>query len=218
MNLLSNLKNTFVHYFKIYQWKTNSCSNLRAYEDLQLKGSKCTRQEPENQRDILEAVKFLSSMFPDRPLRLLDAGCGDGWTLDQFKKAGYRSLAGIDLSEDKLGVARRLGGHEVRRVFLPEIPFPDQSFDLIYCRHVFEHLLFPEKTLQSFFRILAPGGHLFLIVPKTGIGFHVSEAHVLEIKSLEQITKWVKRAGFSVKETKICQLKDLEFWVIVQKP
>jgi len=47
------------------------------------------------------------------------------------------------------------------------LPFPDHSFDFIYCAHVVEHLLTNEQIafFQEISRVLAPGGRLFLAAP-----------------------------------------------------
>ena len=215
--IIQDIKNSLAFRLKLRNWKKDPESYRAAYEKLQLSGSMHTRQEEKNQKDILVALKFLAAHQTNREARILDAGCGDGWALDQLKKEGYRNLSGIDLSEEKLEIARRLGGHRVKKALLPEIDFPDRSFDVIYHRHVFEHLLFPQETLQSFFRILAPQGILFLIAPKTDIGAHVSHAHVFEIKSLKQVEEMVKKAGFKIIKMETHQLQDLEFWIWAEK-
>ena len=38
------------------------------------------------------------------------------------------------------------------------IPFADQSFDLVYCHQVMEHVRYPERLLAEVSRVLVPGG------------------------------------------------------------
>lgn len=45
------------------------------------------------------------------------------------------------------------------------IPEPDESFDVILCSEVFEHLPDVLKALDEFFRLLKPGGVLILTAP-----------------------------------------------------
>ena len=40
-----------------------------------------------------------------------------------------------------------------------EIPFDDESFDLVYCKQVLEHVRYPAPLLQHVSRVLAPGGY-----------------------------------------------------------
>jgi SAM-dependent methyltransferase len=46
-----------------------------------------------------------------------------------------------------------------------DIPEPDQSFDVILCSEVFEHVPDPTKALDEFMRLLKPGGKLILTAP-----------------------------------------------------
>lgn len=44
------------------------------------------------------------------------------------------------------------------------LPFEDASFDAVSCVNGIHRVLFPERTIQEFFRVLRPGGTLFLNV------------------------------------------------------
>lgn len=46
-----------------------------------------------------------------------------------------------------------------------ELPFQDNSFDLIFCNHVLEHIPDDRKAIRELFRVLKPGGGAFLQVP-----------------------------------------------------
>jgi SAM-dependent methyltransferase len=46
-----------------------------------------------------------------------------------------------------------------------DIQYPDNSFDVIYCSHVLEHVLDDRKAMREFFRVLKPGGWAVLMVP-----------------------------------------------------
>jgi SAM-dependent methyltransferase len=48
---------------------------------------------------------------------------------------------------------------------ITEIPFPDRSFDLIYCSHVLEHVPDDRKAMRECNRVLADDGMAILIVP-----------------------------------------------------
>lgn len=45
------------------------------------------------------------------------------------------------------------------------LPFQSESFDLIFCEHVFEHLERPAATMAECFRTLTPGGALIFLAP-----------------------------------------------------
>lgn len=76
-------------------------------------------------------------------------------------KTGLRKLAGIDRAywkelEKHTGPVRdRL---KVVQGDARAMPWPDDSFDLVYSFNVFEHLLDPAKCLDEVIRVLRPGG------------------------------------------------------------
>ncbi len=45
------------------------------------------------------------------------------------------------------------------------LPFPDESFDLILCNHVLEHIPDDRLAMRELYRVLAPGGTAILLVP-----------------------------------------------------
>jgi len=90
--------------------------------------------------------------------KALDAGCGKGVQSKVLEKKGY-----IVTSVDIVKVYK-----ECLVVDLNELlPFNDNSFDLIYCSEVIEHLKDPEFTAAEFKRVLAPGGLLILTTPNS---------------------------------------------------
>ena len=217
MNLLAKIKNAIRFRLKIREWKSRPTDPLLEYESLQVKGSMHTRLEPINQSEIKKALSFFYTNIPDKNSRILDAGCGDGWTLDELKKAGYGRLTGIDLSDEKVKIARD-HGHDARKTMLPALPLEDASFDVVYCRHVYEHLLFPLETLRSFYRVLALGGLLFLIAPKAEISADSgSESHMANIRKPGDVESLIKKAGFKILKDQIHHLTDVEFWFLAKK-
>jgi SAM-dependent methyltransferase len=59
-----------------------------------------------------------------------------------------------------------LGGANVRsKVDITDIPFPDETFDAIYCSHVLEHVSNDRKAMSEFFRVLRQSGWALLQVP-----------------------------------------------------
>src|SRR5262249_46840929 len=45
------------------------------------------------------------------------------------------------------------------------IQYPENTFDVIYCSHVLEHVLEDRKAMREFRRVLKPGGGAVLLVP-----------------------------------------------------
>jgi 2-polyprenyl-6-hydroxyphenyl methylase/3-demethylubiquinone-9 3-methyltransferase len=106
-----------------------------------------------------------------RDMRVLDVGCGNGFTCGEFLKLGWRVI-GIDLSESGIAIARRTypGGrfevmpansHILERLH-------EQPFDLIVSTEVVEHLYAPRAYARGIFEALKPGGRFVCTTPYHG--------------------------------------------------
>jgi SAM-dependent methyltransferase len=94
---------------------------------------------------------------------ILDAGCGSGRTMQEL--VDYGTVSGIELSEPAAEVARARGLGEVMIGRLEELPWAEESFDLITCLDVIEHTPDDRVTLAELWRVCRPGGYLLLTVP-----------------------------------------------------
>ena len=91
-------------------------------------------------------------------VRWLDVGAGDNWLVHYYDEGSTGLGVGTDVyvpeelkRRDRFVVAR--GG---------ELPFPGDFFDLVTCHWVVEHLERPDVFLGECFRVLRPGGRLFI--------------------------------------------------------
>jgi SAM-dependent methyltransferase len=56
-------------------------------------------------------------------------------------------------------------GWAMEQMDITDIHYPDQTFDVIYCSHVLEHVPEDRKAIAEFYRVLKPGGWALIIVP-----------------------------------------------------
>jgi SAM-dependent methyltransferase len=96
-------------------------------------------------------------------LRVLDAGCGTGRNVIEF--GGLGDVKGIDFSPDAIEFCRRRGLADVQQGAIEQLPFGDQTFDLILATDVIEHLRDDGAALAEMRRVAAPGGRLLVTVP-----------------------------------------------------
>jgi SAM-dependent methyltransferase len=60
-----------------------------------------------------------------------------------------------------------LDPHTMERMDITDIRHPDESFDVIYCSHVLEHVPDDRRAMREFQRVLKKGGWAMLLVPIT---------------------------------------------------
>ena len=72
------------------------------------------------------------------------------------------------MSENAIKAAKKLGFKKSKCGAIPEngeLPYNDETFDIIHCSHVIEHLVNPDQVLIEAKRILKPGGLLIIATP-----------------------------------------------------
>lgn len=93
----------------------------------------------------------------------LDVGIGIGDGLKRFKERNI-PVKGITISESEKDDAEDLG-YDVSVMDMQFLDFPDDSFDLVWCRHALEHAFMPLVAVMEFNRVLQKGGFLYVEVP-----------------------------------------------------
>jgi 2-polyprenyl-3-methyl-5-hydroxy-6-metoxy-1,4-benzoquinol methylase len=121
--------------------------------------------------------------------QVLDAGCGVGWGTLLLLESGAAGAAGIDIDLEAVEEARkRVPGADIRQGDLAELPWPDESFELVVCFEAVEHVHQQERVLDELVRVLSPGGILMVSSPNprvypAGNPFHVHELTPEELQA-----------------------------------
>jgi methionine biosynthesis protein MetW len=97
--------------------------------------------------------------------RCLDVGCGTGSSYARELGRRGATYLGVDVSETAVEAARAHGVDAEVIADAAQLPFPDQSFDLVLCVEVFEHLFAPDAAAREIQRVLKPGGRLVASTP-----------------------------------------------------
>jgi SAM-dependent methyltransferase len=106
--------------------------------------------------------RYIISLLGDiKGKRLLDLGCGLGESTAYFASLGADVIA-TDLSPEMVRLAGRLAEYRGNSVLgavssADELPFKDESFDIVYCANLLHHVDV-EKTIREVHRLLKTGG------------------------------------------------------------
>ncbi|HYE56614.1 MAG TPA: methyltransferase domain-containing protein [Chitinophagaceae bacterium] len=103
--------------------------------------------------------RHIRNFAPQLKGRLLDFGCG------------RKPFASLFTVEEYVGVDMEQTGHDHTNskidVFYDgkHLPFPDASFDSLFCSEVIEHIFNPDEILPEINRVLKPGAKALITVP-----------------------------------------------------
>jgi SAM-dependent methyltransferase len=114
---------------------------------------------PARWRDRLEVLRQYK-----RSGTMLDLGCSSGGFLGFFQGDSWK-LYGIEMSVECAKKAEASTGATVFVGDIMDAPFPPESFDVITCFDVLEHLYQPRRVMARVSEWLKPGGIFYVQVP-----------------------------------------------------
>ena len=150
---------------------------------------------------------ILARRHGQRGARLLEIGSGLGHLVAQLEDSF--ETYGMDLNhwavEKSKSVVDETG---LQTASAEEIPFADETFDVVIIKHIVEHLPNPEKAIAEIGRVTVPGGTLILATPnldsllkpwkgESWIGYQ-DPTHI-SLHPPSMWLDWIRNAGFSLK-------------------
>jgi glycosyltransferase involved in cell wall biosynthesis/SAM-dependent methyltransferase len=95
---------------------------------------------------------------------LLDLGCSSGSFLETLRGPAW-DLYGIEISPESAERAKARSGAQIFVGDVLAAPYPPNSFDVVTCFHVLEHMYDPRQIFERVQRWLRPGGIFYFLVP-----------------------------------------------------
>lgn len=107
---------------------------------------------------------------------ILDLACGAGKLLFFFSKRGYQDLAGVDISQDQVALARQVTPNVKQESVLDHLESNPASYDIITGYDIIEHFHKDEvlRFIDGCLSALKPGGRLILQTPNADSPWGVS--------------------------------------------
>jgi ubiquinone/menaquinone biosynthesis C-methylase UbiE len=112
-------------------------------------------------------MQWLAKYEANTPLRLLDLGCGDGYTAESmYRLFPNWQVEAIEVSQDTIDIAKQKHAPNAHFQWFDgkHVPFEDECFDAIFIACIFHHVALDEHEalLNEAKRVLKKGGRLYL--------------------------------------------------------
>jgi SAM-dependent methyltransferase len=151
----------------------------------------------------LNFVKGIVKSINARQASVADLGCGSGVILSEILlMKPLWTGHGLDISREAVAYARKLAAHKrvadrtsFRAGNVTNLPYADESLNLIIASEIIEHLPEPERVVSEIARVLKPGGQLVLTMP---LESH-TPGHIHTLSSREDLRALCERAGLKVR-------------------
>jgi ubiquinone/menaquinone biosynthesis C-methylase UbiE len=133
-----------------------------------------------------EYLKESAEFCEHRGENVLEIGCGIGTDLIEYAKNGA-IVSGVDLGQDQIDYTKRnfelkkLPYQALQVANAESLPFPDKSFDFVYCFGVIHHSPSPQKIFQEIHRVLKDDGKAVVMVYARGWKHYIKRCFITGI-------------------------------------
>jgi SAM-dependent methyltransferase len=154
------------------KWKTRLYNGYVSSGQASVAESRLSTQNPE--RVFQSRAPYIRSVIArhlpqERTGRIVDLACGYGAFLYYLRAAGYTNVSGVDISQEQIDVAHKLGVREAKcSDMLTELnEITSESIDAVLMMDVLEHLENDElfEVLDQVFRVTKKNGVCVAHVP-----------------------------------------------------
>jgi SAM-dependent methyltransferase len=173
---------------------------------------------------MLEYEAIVARIRKDRPVRILDWGCGWGQVSDLLQRAGLTvesfDYGGPNAPNAIVGLPRfpsvttYISSDPVR------LPYPDARFDAALSCGVLEHVEDPDSSLEELKRVLRPRGRLYVYklpnrfsylerIAKAGGLYYLGQAAHDRLYTIASARELLGRHGFDVREIRYANMLPL---------
>jgi len=167
-------------------------------------------------------ANYIDQKISLKGLKVLDVGCGGGLLAEAFESLGA-SVTAIDVTEANIEVAKlhaKKAGKTISYMMTraEDLAIKDpESFDVVACLEVIEHVPDPEQLIDACAKLLKPKGEMFLSTlnrnPRSFVTAILGAEYIFNIlpkgthewsKFIKpaELEKYMRTAGIMLKESK----------------
>jgi len=157
-------------------------------------------------------LKIVLRFIPGSPKTILDVGCASGWFISNISKKFPKSKCfGIDIYDKGIKFANKIYPKiEFKVADAHKIPYKKNTFDLVICTEVLEHLDSPKSAILEIKRVLKKDGLAIIELDSGNLLFSIvwyiwrkfwgkvwngSHLHSFNVAKLEQM---ILSCGFKI--------------------
>ena len=156
----------------------------------------CGPPESRNPKDH-PYIHILDEYLPDKSIKILEVGAGDGSETRMFIDHGYKNMTGITVGRENVSRGKELYDVDLQYMDMHFTSFPNASFDAVIGFQTFEHTPAPILFGLEVNRLLKPGGKILMEVPGGEWHFqNESNPHHLNVLEPWQGKAMLMRCGF----------------------
>jgi SAM-dependent methyltransferase len=131
-------------------------------------------RNPERQQLLARILEPSTLQVLDRlprgtSARCLDLGCGQGNTTRLLSRTlGATECIGVEYDAalvDYASTQLNPDGVSFQQGDVTKLPFPDASFDIVFCRYLLVHVPDPMRGVREMMRVVRPGGYAIAYEP-----------------------------------------------------
>jgi len=126
-------------------------------------------------------------------LKILDIGCNSGFLVNKLQEKNYEAY-GCDTDEMAVGYGKGRGIKNLKVSSFPALDYPDNSFDVITCLDVLEHVEDDNQALKEINRIIKKDSVIIMTVPAFQFlwGLQDEASHHFRRYSKKELTNKIK--------------------------
>jgi ubiquinone/menaquinone biosynthesis C-methylase UbiE len=181
---------------------TASVSAAKPYRGMGMEGAVAKWYAAQTQKSLGEFQSLARCTANRIPAGsdVLEVAPGPGYFSIELAKLGSYSIAGLDISETFVEIARANAAKagvsvDFRRGNASAMPFDEGTFDYLLCRAAFKNFTEPVKALQEMYRVLKPGGQA-LVIDLRRDASRESIRQGIQSMHLSALNAWITRMTF----------------------
>lgn len=162
----------------------------------------------------INKLKIVIRFIPGTPKKILDVGCASGWFIFRIsKKFPKAQCYGIDIYDKGIKYAKKVYPKIKFKVAdAHKIPYKKNTFDLVICTEVLEHLDDPQIAILEIKRVLKKGGFAVIELDSANLLFSIvwylwrklwgkvwNDSH-LHSFNVDKLEKMIKSCGLKIKD------------------